>query len=322
VRTVLTSEGGRDDKPRTTRIRIDAPGFDLATHVEDIVGIFALDAAGQLASVRRDFGPRGLADASVQLSWTDDAPVTGEVRVEKPRNARLNFGNAPLRLLGDDASVMVSLHEAGATTTYRGSATEDTDGAAGKIDVAGEVASDGAGGRKRSQTSVRASDIALASRGLHAVLRDAGQVGIADALAKYAASGVIDASLSVVGEGTSPVQVAGTITPRSLAFTIEQVPVTFDEIAGEIELLGGDGGRVRGLRLQAPAWSVQGDCAWSADAKDASGEAIATSIDATFALRARSLTPDLRAVLPDAVDGALVELDRTQRGRGFRADCA
>ncbi|HLP84143.1 MAG TPA: hypothetical protein VK157_07320, partial [Phycisphaerales bacterium] len=300
VRATLVSSMPRDGTRGSTQVQIAAPGLDVATPVEDALRVFAPGAANQLAQVRDKHRPTGLAAVAANVSWMDGDEPAGDVRVQSPRNAAIVYAGEGFNV-NDAASVLVSFGPLGSRVELAG----QTNVGAGLANVNSTLTFAPSGERTLGDTSVTATDIDFSSPQLHAVLRDAGQAWIADDLITLQASGLLSADLRI-SQRDAATAVTGTITPKSLAMVAKDEAISFDEVKGVVHLLGDRGGKLEGMRLTTREWSAWGDAAWS---KDGDTPDAATSVDATISLKAQSITPTFKAILPSAIDSALTELD-------------
>lgn len=105
---------------------------------------------------------------------------------------------------------------------------------------------------------------------------------------------IVLASSAEDGAGTDGLSVAGTVGPRSVSFNIGVTRVDAPVALGEVNF---DGGRVwtHGLGMAADAWQV----GLQAQRTDLAGGGATLRVAAVA--RASSLTPDLRAMLPESV---------------------
>lgn len=136
---------------------------------------------------------------------------------------------------------------------------------------------------------------------------------IADYLITHDAAGVMNAFITATPYQTSQLDhpfdwnVSGSLEPKVLALTLSSQRVQTTCPSGTIDFSPG-GGFLRNIEVRAATWSGLINGAWTS-ATDGS-----TGIDATLALDAQSLTPDLIAILPEDLRIGLADVTASASG--------
>ncbi len=285
---------------------VSSPALDVAADIERVVRVFSQGAADQLLHLRERYRPAGTINAVTAVT-VRDGQATG-VRVD------LSVDKAGASFTAVDGRFGLGASEGGARVEAVGDRRIELDGfrvpvtyedqPVGVVTLTGvrgfgEAAErpplrvEVADGRFESALPVRLVSGALgAERGAR--------------LAAWEARGRFDGSFLVGGDGESFRLVSGRIHPNSLGLTRNGLPLEFREIDGLLEF-GPDGGSVTALNARAGAWSMHGEGSWRSLEEG-------VQIDALFGLKGTELTPDLKALMPEAVREAVDELRFTIAG--------
>jgi hypothetical protein len=282
------------------------PAFDLASPVESLIGVFSADAAASLARMRDAYHPSGFVNVRTE-ALTGSGETTVKVAMSGARSLGAEFLGAQAVI--PDTEGRMELEVGGG-----GKSVARFKGVSGGLFYAGERAGFvslegelpiGAGSADTGSLEVALLDGRLEcelTRRIVDQLDTPAQPGgeqTPSVYAKFNPVGEFDARIVLspaagggVGvDNQGRYQVKGKIEPRTLSLRTGSVPVEFSSVGGLVEFEPGSG-VLRGLRLQAPEWTVQADGAWSL-ASD--GKVVfATNLTA----RGNKLSEDLTALLP------------------------
>lgn len=307
-RVRVTGWAGLGQDPPPYEIQARADSFDTSIAIERIADAFSTDAGSRLARARADFNPVGVADVALSLSSIDnDADYA--VELLQIRGGSVTIADTRLGFGALDGRIAI------------------TPGLARFAEVAGELTVEGVSGARIAldgsvalaafddqappppaeqslRARVAALDLAspLTDLALARALDDSARGWIAE----LDPAGRLDASLTATTDADS-LRLAGTATPRSLAFTRRGERIVFDTVAGSIDF-DENGARTASLTLQAADWRAQ---LQGALARDPQG---ATTLEGSGTIDADGLPAALRAVLPDAVEEALAALEMDVQG--------
>jgi len=321
---------------------IAAADLDLAAPLASLLRVFSADAAATVAGLAEHRAPSGRADATLHVSRPAGAIVpAADVRVLRMDGVSINAMGS--RLMMDNAGGTITFNKREhpdprrrATVAFQGF-TSDI-GYAGL--PAGNVALDGAisidadapTGTPLKETiadanlSVRIRESLFDSPFVHDLLAK----GLdPETLAKWealAVGGVFDAEVKMEGE---PLAISGTLAPRSVSFTRSGVTTELPYVTGRITLVvpprvdgigtptgggvvepptgRGIRGRLENLAFEAPDWRAEanGDWSFAAGDGDADGVGGSGSVNTRLTIEGETVTPELLAMMPTAVAGAL-----------------
>ncbi|GJQ28840.1 MAG: hypothetical protein HBSAPP03_07240 [Phycisphaerae bacterium] len=311
-------EGAAGESPCEVRVEADRrredgalhveavlPGLETRTRVEDFVRLSAAEAAGEIESLRARFAPAGRVSLRAVVSREEGGGIQTRVeaseakeasfvveggRVTLPRSAglvlmeRTGEGAGVLRFAGFSAPARFEGQDVG-TLTLDGPMGTDGGPADGVLKVGL------AEGRFESP-------LVRAIAGASAPARLAGFFKDSDVRGGFDFEAAMSPRDGAEGRAWSA---AGAVRPRSLMVKFGGVDVEFPRVRGAIEFGPGEG-RVRDLVLEAPTWKVETEGVW---VTRAGGE---TALTAACRVDASSLTPDLRAVMPEGVRRASEDL--------------
>lgn len=279
-----------------------APGLDVTTHVEDIVGLVSGAGGRTLADLRARYEPAGRADVVARVFSERGSEPGVRVRVSRAEDASARLDGRRLsaskmrgvvEVLGDGVGPWgVRFEEFEAALRVDGA--DD-----GVLSASGACLLDGAsadlplvvrlaGGRFESPL-VRALLGRAAPPRLAAFFQDSDVRGVFD----------LDATLTPRPDGVW--DAAGALAPRAMTARFGEREIVFDRVEGAIEF-SRDQGRVRTLALHAPGWVARADGGWIVGADGG------LSLSADAALESEGLPPDLLALAPGVLRGALTDL--------------
>lgn len=278
------------------------PAIETAVHVEDLLRPAAPEAAREIDESRERLAPEGVASLRVEVSRGMDGPLNATVHATDLKGLTFGMSGGRLSLtsiggevVGDrvpDGPSLLTFRNFEASALFEGKESghlrldgacrTDATSAAGPLQV--EVA----GGRFESPL-VRSIVGTAAPARFAAFFKDSDLRGVFDLKARMSPKD--DGAWSATGE----------VRPRSITARFGDTDVDFPAVNGVIEF-SPEGGRVRDLSLAAPSWSVNAAGGWMRN--DDGG----TALQAGARLEAASLTPDLRAVLPEGLREVLTDL--------------
>jgi hypothetical protein len=298
LRVRATLEDGREGYEVEAR----APGFDIATHVEDIVGLVSGASGRTLADLRSRYEPAGRADVVARVFSERGSEPGVQVRVSRVEDAAASLDGRRLTASGMRGVVEVLGDGVGpwGVRFEEFEAALRVDGADdGVFSASGACLIDGAsvdlplvirlaGGRFESPL-VRTLLGRAAPPRLAAFFHDSDVRGVFD----------LDATLTPRPEGAW--DAAGVLAPRAMAARFGEREIVFARVEGAIEF-SRDQGRVRTLALHAPGWLARADGGWIVGADGG------LSLSADAALESEGLSPDLLALAPGVLRDALTDL--------------
>jgi hypothetical protein len=310
----------RSPPPVRLDAHVRADDLDLDAPVEDLVRLFSPAAADRIDASRARFRPDGRADALVVLSnagraATPDEPLVelrllaaralgadalggrltidhagGTVAVTPGDSPRLRFENALLRVAFDGLHALDARLDGSITL---GDAPRRHADPPEALDAALS------GCTFESPLTRAVIDRAL---GPDAAPADLDPRGAFDAQLRLTRA--LPSSDAAPAAGTPPFAVAGSIAPRSLSLVHRGARLDFPSVSGRLTFDSAAGaGRFESLAASSEPWSLTLDGDWRRR-DDRPG----LQLDTALQLRARALSPDLRAALPEAVRDVLDRL--------------
>lgn len=304
--------------PTDESLRLRAARVPLGLAVEDFVRGYSDRGADAIAKVRSDVQPTGVAQVDLRVDVSENAAGEVDINLSRFRDATMSAKGLALTL---DPSVLqfvrVTSGRSGVAGNYVFSGTLD-DHDSGRVRIEGVLSQPSGSDALAQSIILRARDIELQEPTLHQTLRESGAATVADTLSTYEVAGVVDADLTI-DETPSGVEVAGSIRPHSLAFNASDDDgsarrVDIPNVSGLIRLRparaehagNATAGEVDGLALFGRDWNALITGTWGPSRVD---QPQGTQIDALLTTSATSLSPDLRAILPDALGQAMSELN-------------
>ncbi len=287
---------GDDDRPGDLAVTATARDLPAAAPVEHIIGVVAPEARSAIEELRQTYRPAGrltlesvtsrIADSAAQTTITvTDAQGFEFDRAGGRVSADLQDGVVIVRpAAGDETAGTITTR--GLVTTLRFDGVDDgtlhADGPLTTLFSAADapLAIRLVGGRFESPLVRSFLDPLLSPRQL-AMLAD------------LRPAGLFDLTLALRPDGApEPTWLPdGVLTPRRLTLQMPGQAVEFAAASGEVVIEPG-GGRLRGVQLRAPEWTLGLEGVWL---KSPDGT---TALRTTMSLDAQRLAPDLRAALP------------------------
>lgn len=304
--------------PTDESLRLRAARVPLGLAVEDFVRGYSERGAAAIEKVRADVRPEGMAQVDLRVDVSEEAAGEVDVYLSRFRDASMVAKGIAITLdPGVLQFVRVTSGKAGVAGNYVFSGTLD-DHESGRVRIEGALSQPAGTDALTQSIILRARDLELQEASLQKTLRESGAGTIADTLATYEVAGVIDADLTI-DEAPAGTEVAGSIRPRALAFNASADDgslrrVDFPSVAGLIRLRparaehagNATAGEVDGLALFGRDWNALVSGTWGPSAVD---QPQGTQIDALLTASAPSLNDDMRAILPDALDQAMTQLN-------------
>ena len=232
IAAIATIELGSDDP--FIEVVVDADGADTALPIVESIAAFSTGAARAVDDILRSRDIRGRADVRTRVTLEPDAPPT--IRVVAGEVVEVSFDvftgvRATLSRSSGEAVV-----EVGSELRFRdfqaSLAVNGKPGGRVRVDGILPLTDDGLGdgGAVEFVLDDAPLDSALAQR----LLRE--QSGIsADALKALALQGEFSAA-GTLSARAGEIAVVGTVTPRSLALTLDGSRIEFPGVAGEVQL--------------------------------------------------------------------------------------
>lgn len=280
-------------------VNVSCPQVPLDSPVESLVGVFSDPGARRIEELRSARRPTGVIDTNVRVAAEKGAAPRVDIELSGPRSVGLAVLGGRLELpwaLGkatvspDDGLVRFSGFEA-PISFEKGTCGElflDGPYAIGEPDIGNAPADRG------HPLSVSLHEARFESPLIYRILEN--RVGRDEALTYggYRPHGRFDAEFQVPS-GDAPGQggsMRGRIVPTVLSATFDGRPVLFEKFSGAVEIEPG-GGKLDGVTASTRDWTVGADGGWT---RGGGGDAY--QVHTQLSLRGRSLTEDLRAVLP------------------------
>jgi hypothetical protein len=285
------------------RVDVAAPSMSLSAPAESLLHVFSRQSADQIQHLRGIYAPTGTADVrSTVVGDSSGAAPRVDTTVEPRSEVTLAAFAGHMVLLPTSGTVDVAYHDRLTVRCHdiHGSLAFDND-------ACGSVVVDGlfpAAAGSEEAVRARMEGVPVESNLVTAVLRQKLAPDTFAMVQDMSPRGVIDAVVTGVPdpatpEGTFPAPVLVTLVrPRTLTLDMGDMPVTFPEMSGEVEIEGSRG-IMRGLTAKAADWEIHADGAWEATPEG--GMALRSQLSG----RADRYTPDLRAALPNGLEEAL-----------------
>lgn len=287
----LHADARFDTDPPAVEATLTAADVDLSGPVETLVATASPGSAETLAELRATFRPAGRADFVLRIERTEDRRQA-RLEVTSGRNVgvdacggRIEVPELTGRIEGDLLRGTVRLEHVGGHVLFNGVSAGDVE-----ADGVWHVPHPDSDAEPGVRVAVRGAR--LESPLMAALIEALGGTAGAAAWRARNPHGVCDADAHVRQRADGSVAVSGRVRPVSLTLVpVGTGPVPFAHVDGVIEF-DPQGGRVRGLRAGTDQWTASFDGAWHTRA-DGTWE-----VRGHGSLRARSLTEDLRALLP------------------------
>lgn len=274
-------------------LALSLPAFQLATPVEQLIGLIDADAAEQLAEYRTRSSPDGIVDVLVEQGQSG-----ARVTLDNPRSVALTVDGARVALSPASGQLVLERNDRPRVIfrDFGGTATLDGQ-AAGFITLAGDMMLSPASGT----LDVHLTDCPVESLRIERIattLPDALRRFLADS----SAEGLFDASLGLAFDdaGTLAVRHA-LIQPRSLSLLADGERVVLDPIEGLVRF-DGSVGKVEDLRFQSPQWR-----GLVAGSFETTPEGLGMMLDVSG--EATGLPTTLLALLPENLGSLVSQLD-------------
>lgn len=291
---------------------------DASAPVQDLIRPFSESTAAAMASRRAELRPSGTLDASTRVTGSSSSPVRAQTTITRAENIGLdaigaragltNIQGTTIFSLGAERGVVAQFSALRADLSFDGESagTLSLDGA---YDFGGGPETDLAaaidGGRFES---------ALTRRMVPRILGESAAAWWAAATP----SGAYDQRLRVLSDAAGVQKFSGEMLPRSFTFLAREpagspaligppLQISLPKVDGAIRF-DPDGGQVVGLEAQSAQWSASAEGRWTIFGP---GE---FSAGGSAALNAQSLSPDLRAMLPQALRDAFAALSLRAAG--------
>lgn len=303
-----------------------ATELDLAAPLESLFDLFSDRAGNVVSDLRGRADPRGVVDLAVTLRATT-APAPDRVQADI---TLLKADNVSLNTLGGRLAAHAFAGSAGATLLRQpGHELAPTrawfDGARAAVSYdgahAGTLRLDGTlqlrpvpGAAEAPAILSGAISQGVLENPLYAGLLASGpEPTLADTLRAYDARALFDADFSLnSGDPLAP-SISGAFRPEAASFVLRGKTVAFPIISGQVRFQD-NRGSVESLVAQGNSWETTINGAWAVD--PAGG---GLTLDLTADADAAGLVPDLLAVLPEQVQGALEQTQTAApRGLSFR----
>lgn len=287
--------------------------LDAAAPLEDFAELLSGVVASRARELRERHRPSGTVDALLLLRVEADGATSGSVTLSDLRG--LGFEAAGFRAdlrSSAGAVTLASVGEGGGVARFDDlRAILSIDGEeAGTLRVRGTAPLGDATGSHVAWIRLEGArfESGLARR---AAAR-AGEV-FATQFQRFRPAGVFDLEIESAWNGGGLVEapdVSARLIPRTLALEPGGERVEFQAVTGEVEF-GVDGGRLSGLVLAAPLWTLSLDGPWQVwqlpDEPSRVSAALTLDVESTRDWSG-SMPADLRATLPDELRELLAEL--------------
>ena len=282
-------------------VAIDATDLHLVKPVEDFAKPLAPAAAKTLAELRQRFRPAGIASGSLTVRSTDAGDI--ETRTSIRALARGSFDAVGGRVGVENTAGTISVTQDLATFEgFSGDVSFDNT-PAGRATLNGDYAI-APEQSPPAKLDIDTSGVRLES-GLVRGLIDLASPAASEWLASNQAAGVIDGRVIYATDDSAAVDVRVNASPRSLSIVRASVPVRFDEVTGTATF-SADGGDID-LAGAGSGLDARFRGAWfpPTDTRPQPG------LEGDFSLNARSLSTELRALMPQAALDAIDAIELT-----------
>jgi len=326
-------------------VQAASPDLDVTVPVEDLVRVFAPEAASAVENLRAAHAPTGRAALRADVRRADSASPAvvvvdasgahaiefsvagGRIGVAESRGAvRVKpgiEGSAGEVTFTDFSAPIAYGGEPGGDVRVNGSIRTDGSPIAG-----GEALNLGLEGGHLGSGLTRTALARFGPRSIHGFVEGSNARGLFDLTLTLATHGEDRRDGPALGGGAEPGtalrwDVRGVFSPRSLEVVRAGVPIVFPSASGRIEFSGTDG-RLRDLVLNAPGWTARAHGGWQGAPGPPSDESMGSpmSLQAEFALDAAGLSPDLAAALPEQVRSIFADLKLEVHGPMTLRDAA
>jgi hypothetical protein len=288
---------------------VNAEAIELASPLQQMIGVFSPQAAARWYELASDYQPRGRVFGKVEIK---PGPDGSEATVTAERFEGLSIGFEGRTTRVDDAQGRVIVEPSGAVrfddfAAYLLGGEGNADGQQqGRIAVEGAILTGESDGKptpspdfKASLTSARAEAPVLRALACRRLSEENAQL-----LMDLNPRGEFDATFMMqpgAGAAGSP-GLVGVVIPRSMTIHMHEMDVPFEKVTGEITFSAA-GGQLRAVEGTSELFSIRTDGSWSRSEEDE------TEIDLTLTGRSQGLPPTLRALLPDSVREVFTSID-------------
>ena len=297
----------------SSRLSLDAKAIaiEASTPVEDLVWLFSPQAAIDIKAARAELQPAGRTDLLTTLQREPGESMQVRVAAWNPKGLELSARGARLGITcerSDERAPFVTIEPGDAAVptqvTFHGRPVSLTDGGSvvARAAINGTIRADGTpvpGDQEGLRIALTDAD--FASTPVATLVKASLPPAVASFLTEHRLTGIFDADVSLTHAKGPAFEAAGSVRPRSLAMVEAGTPISFAKVGGVIDFRR-NSGEWKDVELTAPAWTASTKGSWQVD--DA-GEAIAHML---ISATAPSLTPDLRACLPEDVRTMLKDL--------------
>ncbi|MCX5692051.1 MAG: hypothetical protein NTV94_20015 [Planctomycetota bacterium] len=314
VRAQMEYAPPQPDGSRTSsKLTLDATSqqFNAATPVEDLVWLFAPEAAIAMADARKDFDPAGQADLLTTLRRTPGGNLDIDVRAWKPASAQFSLFGARLGVESPESSEQSPLIRfipgasgSPGTIAFSGVPIHVTGqtGPAATVVLAGKARTDRTPVPGDAQgLSINVQRGVLGTPPVMGFLKQTAPRGIVDFLVNNQASGLFDAQITATPDAAGSWTTKGQVQPHSLQLMLARVPVSFETVQGDIEFSDRNGA-LRGIVLTTPTWSAGASGSWQRSQEGT------TELQTKIQVDASSLSNDLVACLPEELRTLISDL--------------
>ncbi|HZW08273.1 MAG TPA: hypothetical protein VFF69_00080 [Phycisphaerales bacterium] len=302
-RLTVEAEMTTSGEERALRADVAATLADVGLAVEDLVGVVAPDMAARLGELRREMRPSGGVELRTHAEGVlGDEPALSRLDVAVLACRDLEFETEPGRLRVASRAGTLGLSALRPDTVQ-------FDGFEAELSLGGEAPTLAtlSGAYPVGRPWRQGDDLALGLRGARldaALVRRSMESSLprslAAAMEKADVQGVFDADVRILGlDGKPKPRVTGELRPERCALTLRGQRITMSSMEGGI-LLDETGGSLEGFSAEGQGWRARVGGTWVAVADGA------MLLNGTISgASEQGLTPEVRALLPEGLRGAL-----------------
>lgn len=281
-------------------LQLALQSFDLTMPAEQLIGVLSEQTAEQLAHLRGNFEPTGLADALVSLTGNGGGEPSVHLTLSSLREASIRLLDGRLTMPRPSGRISVERGERlgarfeqfGGDTLFDGSQVGDVR-VDGSLTLVNEVAT----GEARVTLSNGRFESPIMKR-----LIGERAPGAAEWITTADPAGQFDLQARVALTDTGDVRIIeAELQPREFSLTHNSHRLAFTSAEGKIILAEG-AGRVEGLTLVSDGLSARAEGVFSI------GSSEEFDVQLAFELEAPALDEQLRALLPAELDRVLTSL--------------
>lgn len=300
---------------------LDAPRHDAALLIEPVLALFSKQVAAKVSELRDQFKPAGLTDLAAVIAGGGPLGTHSTVELSALDGIEIElFGDrlsvtdsqGLARLVSNDNTPGLAVEFEGfrAETYYSGEKS-------GTLAIDGKISDLGTGPRtgplgEQGELTVGLLNARFESLLTEHTIRDRAGPGIREFVAKGQPTGAYDIWLSPRKTKTGDWSMRGTLSPRSLAITLENGRTSFEAMTGEVEFDGSVNGTFRDIAGESlgdgTPWTFLANGSWLVQ------DTGTLSLRAQLSGETTALSRTLLAVVPPEVAVTLKELSVTAVG--------